>query len=127
MNYALALQLTCASGTLTSALAATGDNIVELNLTVAPAAAEAETDLVITEATLQGFYIAASAAMTVHFNSVAGGYNAGNNIASFTLVANVPQFWFAGNGANPFTGNAAAVYVVSTPGGTLQIRALMNT
>jgi hypothetical protein len=122
IQYTLAASLSSPTGVLVNSLTASGDTDVELNLTIAPAAVSAETDITIIEATLQSFYIVASAAMTVVCKAGTGG--SGTTYATFTLTAGVPVFWFTGNGTNPFTGNVGQFLVTSTAGGTLNIRAL---
>jgi hypothetical protein len=122
ITYTLTATNQSPTGALANNQTATGDTNLELDLTIAPSASSAETDLTIIYTTLQAFYIVATAAMTCVFKSGTGG--SGTTGATFTLVANVPQFWYYGNGTNPFTGSAGQVLVTSTPGGTLHIRAL---
>lgn len=124
MQHQLAINYQSPSGTVSNVLTATGDANIELNLTIAPAASSAETDVAIVSTNLQAFYICATAAMTVVCKSGTGG--SGTTEATFTLVANVPQFWVTGNGSNPFGGNVGQLLVTSTPGGTLNVRALLN-
>jgi len=124
MNHTLNITYGSPSGNLVSTLSATGDTNIELNLTIAPSASAAETDISITSANLQAFYIEATAAMTIVCKSGTGG--SGTIEATFTLLANIPQFWFTGNGVNPFGGNVGQLLVTSTAGGTLNIRALLN-
>lgn len=122
MIYQLNISIVSPTGALPSQLSATGNTNVEENLTIAASASNAETDITIVASTLQAFYLFASAAMTCVFKSGTGG--SGTTEATFTLLANVPQFWFIGNGANPFGGNAGQMLVTSTAGGTLNLRAL---
>jgi hypothetical protein len=42
------------------------------------------------------------------------------------LAANTPYEWITGQGTSPITASWAAIYVDSTPGGTLQIRVLQG-
>lgn len=125
MQHTLNVQYTSPSGTVASVLTGTGDTNIEItNQVIAAGANNAETDLTIISAALQLFFIVATAAMTVVFKAGTGG--SGTTGATFTLVANVPQFWVTGNGANPFGGNAGQMLVTSTAGGNLTIRALMQ-
>ena len=126
----MAVTYTSPTGPIAETFNASGDSNLELNLTIAPSASEAETDMAVVatsgSAGVQSLFFLASAAMTVHCNSVAGGYVSGNNVLTLTLAAGVPYFWITGNGTSPVTSSFAAIYVVSTPGGTLQIRILQG-
>lgn len=121
-TYTLTPAIVTPGGSLGAQLTATGDTDVELDLTIAASASNAETDIAIVPSTLQAFYILATAAMTCVFKTGTGG--SGTTEATFTLVANVPQFWFLGNGTNPFSAETGQMLVTSTPGGTLHVRAL---
>lgn len=128
--HTLGLSYSSPTGTLSNTFTATGDSNLELNLTIAPSSTHAETDFTLVATSgasgVQSLYMVASAAMTVYGNSVAGGYNAGDNQNTITLVANVPYFWITGDGTSPIAANWAAIYVTSTAGGSLQIRALQG-
>ena len=130
MNHTLNLNYQSPSGSLASQFVATGDVDLEATYTISSSAVKAEQDIVVTAtsgaAGCQAIMLLASAAMVVHGNSVAGGWLTGNDKNIVTLVANVPYFWIAGNGTSPITASWAAIYVDSTPGGTLQVRALLN-
>jgi hypothetical protein len=125
ITHSLTISYASSTGQLTAQQIGTGDNTLEVNLTIAASASAAETDMVVVESTLQAFCIIASAAMTVVFKTGTGG--SGTTVATFTLVANVPQTWVTGYGTNPFSGNAGQALVTSTPGGILNIRALMQS
>ncbi|MBN9522493.1 hypothetical protein J0H58_28890 [bacterium] len=70
---------------------------------------------------LSAVVLLASAAMTVETNNAS---SPGNTIP---LAAGQPVFWFTGCGwACPLTADVTGLYVTSTAGGTLSIRALVD-
>jgi hypothetical protein len=124
MTHTLQVVCTSPSGQVPATLTATGNSNVEENLTIGAAANNEEHDVTLLSASLQSLFLLASAAMTVVCKAGTGG--SGTTEATFTLVAGVPQFWVAGNGANPLGGNVGQLLVTSTAGGSLQVRALMT-
>jgi hypothetical protein len=130
MTHTLGVSLQSPSGQISANYTATGDSNLELNLTIAPAASKAETDMVLVATSgssgVQSIFLLATAAMVVHGNSVAGGWLTGNDKNVITLAANTPYEWITGQGTSPITASWAAIYVDSTPGGTLQIRVLQG-
>ena len=125
MTHTLVVTYTSPTGPQAQTYTATGDINLEEDLTIAPLASAAETDMTVLYSSLQSFWIMATAAMTAVFKSGTGG--TGTTEATFTLTANVPQFYIVNAGiSNPFSGNAGQVLVTSTPGGTLHIRGLMQ-
>ena len=129
-SHTLSVTYTSPSGQLVSTFTGTGDASIEENYTVAPSSTHAEYDVAVIATSgssgCQGIFLLASAAMTVYGNSVAGGYVSGNNQNTISLAANQPYFWIAGDGTSPIAANWECIYVTSTAGGTLNIRALQQ-
>lgn len=92
-----------------------GDNYVKIVDSVATATTDKQYNASITVAGLAGFYLLSTKAITVETNSgSAADY-------TWTLVANVPQFWVTGTGgANPLADDITAFFVTNASGATAQ-------
>ncbi len=93
----------------------------DLNETIPPASADLAVGWTCDVSEIDAIVFFSTAAMTIETNSAS---SPGNTV---TLAANVPVFWFTGCGwACPLTVDVTGLYVTSTAGGTLSIRALVD-
>ena len=109
--------VTNASLNLTSSVAHTGDKLTIVEETIAAAASDDEIIVGVDVSKLQVAAFLATAAMTIETN------NGTTPQETITLVANIPQIFQTGDTAM-FAGDVTALYVTSTPGGTLKFIAL---
>jgi hypothetical protein len=61
--------------------------------------------------------------MTVYTNAA----STGSPSQTISLLAGVPYFWMYGNGSETITTAITKLFVTSTAGGTLTVRALFNS
>lgn len=101
------------SGQVTGTL--TGDNYVQISDSTVTATTDKQYNCAVDVSGLTGFFLISTYAITVETNSgSAADY-------TWTLVANVPQFWFTGTGGtNPLSDDITALYVTNASGSTAQ-------
>ena len=112
------------SGAISSAVIATGNANLEINEVInANAVNQQIVACNIPTANLQSVTFVAPVAMTIYINAPSTGAPS----QTISLTPGMPFTWFYGNGANPITTAITTVYVTSTLGGILNIRALYNS
>lgn len=123
ITHSLGINYVSPSGSASASLTGSGNSSLELVETISASAVNQQVNPVsIPVSGLQCFVLLASANMVVYTNSP----STGSPAQTFTLYANQPFYWFSGNGSNPITTAITQLYVTSTPGGTLSVRALAN-
>ena len=121
MNHQINVNYTSPSGTVVAQASATGNVNLELDLVVPASSTNYLVDTVDFPITgLQAVLFYSAVDMTVKTNSSSAPDQ------TITLVAGVPFFWTYGNGTDPITAAISKIYVTSTAGGTLNVRALWN-
>ncbi len=121
MQYTFGNNFVTLSGAIPVNMTATGDQALELDAPIAPAANEYEIDDVgIPLIGAKAFLFIANADMVIKTNIV---MTPGDTI---TLVAGVPYSWITGNGDNPLLAAITKLFVTSTAGGVLKVRALFD-
>jgi hypothetical protein len=124
-THAVGLTYRNDAGTVASTTATySGDSESNFNETIPPSAANAEYDWTLTKADVQSMAIFASAAMTLYSNAI----STGSPDDTIALAAGQLIIWTHDSGmTNPFShADVTKIYVTSTAGGLLKIRALLD-
>lgn len=100
----------------------TSDGEVNLDVTIPPSSTDLEIDVNFEFANMKSLYLLAkSGAMTLETNS------SSSPVQTIALAADKPLVWYTGSGiTNPITANVTKFYITSTPGGTFQMRLLLD-